>query len=90
VLAIVYCLGSAAYGLVREKNSANFMFGALVWRIAASIVLFLVILLSYDLGWIKPKPAKFLLRLEAAHQSFARSHNHTGQTEDHNDWNAFS
>lgn len=65
-LGILYCLGSAAYSLVGAKDRSVRFFRALSWRMAASIVLFLLILLCYSLGWIHPRPAKFLLKLESA------------------------
>jgi hypothetical protein len=65
-LGILYCLGSAAYYLIRAQTSPISMLRALTWRVIASVVLFLLILLSYSMGWIEPHPAKFLLKLEAA------------------------
>lgn len=63
---IIACLASAAYCLISSKYTAEVMLRALTWRVIASVVLFLLILLSYSLGWIVPHPAKFLLKLEAA------------------------
>ncbi len=66
VAGIIYCLASAAYCLISSKYTAGVMLRALTWRVITSVVLFLLILLSYSLGWIVPHPAKFLLKLEAA------------------------
>ena len=71
-VGIMYCLGSAAYCLVRTKNGSAAMLRALTWRITTSVVLFLLILLFYSLGWIHPHPAKFLMKLEAA-QKYAQT-----------------
>lgn len=53
---IVYCLGSALASLVREKNPADArnMLRALSWRIALSLALFVLLLVSWQLGWVHP------------------------------------
>ena len=66
---IIYCLGSAAYYLISGRKQPGLMLRALTWRIAISIALFCFILVAYSLGWIKPHPAKFLLKLEKAQQA---------------------
>lgn len=54
---IVYNLGRALFLLFREKASSTKMVNALIWRISLSIILFLVILLMFMMGWIKPNGA---------------------------------
>lgn len=71
-VVIIYCLGSAAYYLISGKKRPGLMLRALTWRITVSIVLFCFILLAYSLGWIKPHPAKFLLKLEKAQASVVK------------------
>jgi hypothetical protein len=82
-VGIVYCLGSAAYALVRTRDGSALMLRSLSWRIAASVALFLLILLSYYAGWIHPRPAKFLLKLETAQQSLVQAHSHAADRENH-------
>jgi hypothetical protein len=79
---ILYCLASAAYCLIRSTNSSLALLGSLTWRVLASVVLFLLILLSYSLGWINPHPAAFLLKLEAAqkHGPIVEKESHDGGT----------
>lgn len=57
ILAIIlYCLGSALFFMVGRRGDAEKMVKALTWRITLSLGLFLFLLLSYYLGWIKPHP----------------------------------
>ncbi|OGT64942.1 MAG: hypothetical protein A3J38_05165 [Gammaproteobacteria bacterium RIFCSPHIGHO2_12_FULL_45_9] len=52
---ILYCLGSGAYHLiVHKKGHSEKLAKALTWRISLSIALFLLIILSYFLGWAHP------------------------------------
>jgi len=61
-VAILTALGSAGVFMLRRRGDAAAtkeqrdarMARALAWRIGLSIALFLFILLSYKLGWIRP------------------------------------
>ena len=54
LVIIFYCLGSAVVYLVRDGASPVNMAKALTWRIILSLVLFLVLILSFSLGWVQP------------------------------------
>lgn len=60
-LAFVLILGALAYAGVSMLRGGRdggakqgTMMRALAWRVAISIVLFVCILVSYKLGWIRP------------------------------------
>jgi len=58
-VAILGALGSAGLFMLRRRRDEGQpvdrrMARALAWRIGLSIALFLFILLSYKLGWIRP------------------------------------
>jgi purine-cytosine permease-like protein len=58
-VAILGALASAGWFMVRHRKDPNApadsrMAKALAWRIGLSLALFLFILLSYKLGWIRP------------------------------------
>jgi hypothetical protein len=54
LLAIVLSLGSALLHLVRGKGDSKKMARALTIRVGLSILLFVVLLLAWWLGWIQP------------------------------------
>ena len=54
LLAIVLSLGSALLHLVRGKGDSKKMARALTIRVGLSILLFLLLLLAWYLGWIQP------------------------------------
>jgi hypothetical protein len=54
LLAIVLSLGSALLHLVRGKGDSKKMARALTIRVGLSILLFLLLLLAWSLGWIEP------------------------------------
>ena len=55
LLAIVLSLGSALVHLVRHKgDSSEKMARALTIRIGLSILLFVLLLVAWRLGWIQP------------------------------------
>jgi DUF2909 family protein len=55
LLAIVLSLGSALVQLVRHKSdSSEKMARALTIRIGLSILLFVLLLVAWQLGWIQP------------------------------------
>jgi hypothetical protein len=51
---ILGSLGSALFFLMRDKGRSNNTVRALALRVALSVALFLLILLSYRLGYIHP------------------------------------
>lgn len=53
-ISIFFSLGSALYFLVRDKGDSTRIVKALTWRIGLSFVLFLLLMLAYMMGWIKP------------------------------------
>lgn len=55
LLIILYSLGSALYYLVRrdQPNSVRVV-KALSWRIALSLLLFVLLFIAYACGWIAP------------------------------------
>ena len=54
-IAILFALGSAMFQLLNPKSAdRKAMAKSLTWRIGLSIVLFLFLLLAYQLGWITP------------------------------------
>jgi hypothetical protein len=55
LVIIIYCLGSGLFFLAREKKGdATRVVKALTWRIALSIVLFILLFIAYAMGWIAP------------------------------------
>jgi hypothetical protein len=54
LLFIFYSLGSALYFLVRDKSNSTRVVKALTWRIVLSIILFLLLMLAFAMGWISP------------------------------------
>ncbi|TMG99556.1 MAG: twin transmembrane helix small protein [Betaproteobacteria bacterium] len=57
-VAILGALASAGWFMMRHRRDSeradSRMAKALAWRIGLSLALFLFILLSYKLGWIRP------------------------------------
>lgn len=53
-LFIIASLVSALVFLMRDKGKSNRTVWALTGRVGLSVALFLLILLSYKLGWIQP------------------------------------
>ena len=51
---IIYSLGSALYYMMNDGEGSKRMVKALTMRVAISIALFLFILFSFWMGWIKP------------------------------------
>ncbi len=56
LITIVYCLGSAVFFMLRDKTGSKSMAKALTWRISLSLLLFILLLFSYFMGWIAPHP----------------------------------
>jgi hypothetical protein len=55
LLAIVLSLGSALVHLVRGKGDPQKMARALTIRVGLSILLFVLLLVAWWLGWIQPQ-----------------------------------
>ncbi|HYF98053.1 MAG TPA: twin transmembrane helix small protein [Coxiellaceae bacterium] len=51
---ILYCLGSAAYYLVKAGSNSERLAWALTWRISLSIALFALLIFSAWMGWVHP------------------------------------
>ncbi|OGT44459.1 MAG: hypothetical protein A3F42_08380 [Gammaproteobacteria bacterium RIFCSPHIGHO2_12_FULL_37_34] len=56
LLGIFFSLGSALFFLVKDKGRSDRTVKALTWRIALSLVLFILLLIAFALGWIAPHP----------------------------------
>ncbi|HLB41470.1 MAG TPA: twin transmembrane helix small protein [Gammaproteobacteria bacterium] len=54
LLGIFFSLGSALYFLIADKGRSDRTVKALTWRIALSLVLFVLLLIAVALGWISP------------------------------------
>ena len=57
LLAIVLSLGSALVHLVRDKGESKKMARALTIRVGLSVLLFVLLMVAWALGWIQPKVA---------------------------------
>ncbi len=53
-ILILGSLGSALVFLMRDKGKTNRTVNALAMRVGFSILLFVLILAAYKLGWIEP------------------------------------
>lgn len=56
LVSILFALGSALYYLVYDKGNSDRIVKALTWRIALSMVLFILLFVAFALGWIAPHP----------------------------------
>lgn len=54
LIVILYALGSGLYYLVRDTNDSTRVVKALTWRIALSLLLFILLFVAFSLGWIAP------------------------------------
>ena len=54
LFGIIFSLGSALFQLSRGKEDSNKMLRALTWRIGLSVALFIVLLLAWKMGYIRP------------------------------------
>lgn len=50
---IIYCLGSSLYYLMKGGQGKPFV-KALTLRVGLSLLLFVLLLFAYAMGWIKP------------------------------------
>ena len=53
--AILFSLGSALFHMSRSKQTNPKVVWSLTIRVALSVILFLVLMISYKLGWISEK-----------------------------------
>lgn len=51
---ILFSLGSALYFLVKDPSQSTRVVKALTWRISLSVILFLLLMAAFALGWITP------------------------------------
>lgn len=51
---IFFTLGSALYYLVKDRDNSDRIVKALTWRIGLSILLFVILMIAFAMGWIKP------------------------------------
>ena len=54
LLGVVISLGSALVHLVRDKGESSKMARALTLRVGLSVLLFVLLLVAWWLGWIEP------------------------------------
>ncbi|MEO6078183.1 MAG: twin transmembrane helix small protein [Steroidobacteraceae bacterium] len=54
LIAIIGSLGSALFQLSRGKGDSRKMLRALTWRISLSVALFLLLLIAWRMGFIRP------------------------------------
>lgn len=54
LLAIVWCLLSSFYYLVRDKGQGERTVWRLSWRIGLSLVLFVMLYVMFLMGWVEP------------------------------------
>lgn len=55
---VLFSLGSALYFLVRDPAKSTRVVKALTWRISLSIILFLLLMFAFKMGWITPHSLK--------------------------------
>jgi len=68
LFAIIFSLGSALYYLVRDIGNSRRTVRALTSRTLLSIALFLLLLIAYHFGFIRPHAAGFTSTPAAHHQ----------------------
>jgi TRAP-type C4-dicarboxylate transport system permease large subunit len=54
LLFIVFALGSALYYLMTDKGDSERIVKALTWRIGLSLLLFVLLMVSFMMGWLTP------------------------------------
>ncbi|MES3022308.1 MAG: twin transmembrane helix small protein [Pseudomonadota bacterium] len=53
-MLIIGCLGAALFFMMRDKGKSNRTVHMLAMRVGLSITLFILLLVSYSMGWIAP------------------------------------
>lgn len=56
LVSIFYALGSALYYLVKEGGQSPKIVKALMWRLGLSLLLFVLILITFLLHWVVSNP----------------------------------
>lgn len=51
---ILFALVSALYFLVHDKPDSDRIVKALTWRIGLSLLLFILLIVAFEMGWITP------------------------------------
>ena len=54
LIFIVYSLGSALYYLIHDEDNSTRMVKALTWRIGLSLLLFVILMIAFAMGWLVP------------------------------------
>ncbi|MEO8308081.1 MAG: twin transmembrane helix small protein [Pseudomonadota bacterium] len=54
LVAIIFSLGSALFQLSRGKGDSRKMLRALTWRVGLSVALFVILLIAWRMGYIRP------------------------------------
>ena len=54
LLVILYSLASSFWFLVKDKGEGDRTVRRLTWRIGLSLLLFVLLWLAYQMGWIEP------------------------------------
>ncbi len=54
LLLVLLSLGASMFTLIKDRNNSNRTVKFLTFRIVISVSLFLLIILSFFLGWIQP------------------------------------
>ncbi len=54
LIIILYCLGSALFFMLKGKKDDKQMARALTWRVSLSLLVFLLLVISFMMGWIQP------------------------------------
>lgn len=54
LITVIYCLASAVFYMLWDKGGSRSMVKALTWRISLSLILFILLIISYLMGWITP------------------------------------
>jgi cytochrome bd-type quinol oxidase subunit 2 len=54
LVAIVFSLGSSLFYLVNDKGESKKMVRALTVRVTLSVLLFVLLIIAWSQGWIKP------------------------------------
>ena len=54
LLVILYSLASSFWFLVRDKGKGDRTVKRLTWRIGLSLLLFVVLWVAFQMGWLEP------------------------------------
>lgn len=66
LIAILYSLASSLFYLVKEKGEGTGTVNRLTWRIGLSIVLFVLLWVAFQLGWIEPSSGPVRMKAPAS------------------------